>query len=175
MITNIGHSGFLGSYLSDRFNTWNTPARFEYSQDYWSWLASNYHCDYVLYCARACRKNTPRRDRDTLLLETEGITKALNAYPNAHFIYCSTKVVDNWTNDWERFITRSEIGDYIDKILAGKYRNKTIHLPEINQPLIGPKLNTEHLYYAKAKSIGETLVKSCAKNYTILRIWDITQ
>ena len=35
-----------------------------------------------------------------LLLETEGITKALNAYPNAHFIYCSTKVVDNWTNDW---------------------------------------------------------------------------
>ena len=175
MICNIGHSGFLGSYLSDRFKTSNFPLRFDYSQDYWDWIANKNKCDYVLYCARACRKDTPRRDRDTLLSETTGITKALKAFTDTHFIYCSTKVVNGWTSDWERFISRNEIGDYIDKILTGEYRNQTIHLPELNQPQVGPKLNTEHLYYAKAKSIGETLVKSCAKNYTILRIWDITQ
>ncbi|MFZ9047109.1 MAG: hypothetical protein ACO2ZZ_14745, partial [Cyclobacteriaceae bacterium] len=67
--------------------------------------------------------------------------------------------------------------DYFERALEGAFRNETIHLPEQNKNEIRHKnpLSQEHTLYASTKSIGELLVKSCAKDYTIFRIWDITQ
>lgn len=178
-IVTIGASGFLGSYLKDRFNTQGWPGRFEYSS---SWWANN--CDesvkFVFYCARACRKNHPRRDRETVELDTEGLLKALKTFPNAHFIYCSTKVVDGWVEEWQRPISRVIIGDYFQRVVEGELINSTIHLPEISSNQLAKfppqnKLSQEHTLYADTKLIGEILVKSCVKYYTIFRIWDITQ
>ena len=133
--------------------------------------------DTIFYCARACRKEHPRRDQQTVLLDTKGIVKTFHAFPNARVFYCSTKVVDGWTDDWERPISRKEIGDYFERALEGAFQNEIIHLPEQNKNEIRHKnpLSQEHTLYANTKSIGELLVKSCAKDYTIFRIWDITQ
>lgn len=181
-IVTIGQSGFLGSYLKDRFNTDGWPGRFEWNQRWWEWAARDYwaDCDTVFYCARACRKEAPRRDRETVLLETQGIIKTLSVFPNARIFYCSTKVVDGWTNDWDRPISRKLIGNYFERALEGEFLNQTIHLPEISEAQLRKfppreELSEEHTLYAQTKSIGETLVKSCAKDYTIFRIWDITQ
>jgi len=178
-IITIGQSGFLGSYLKDRFNTDGWPGRFEWNQRWWTW-AGNDAYDTVFYCARACRKDSPRRDRETVLLETQGIVKTLSAFPNARIFYCSTKVVDGWTNDWDRPISRELIGYYFKRALKGEFSKQTIHLPEISDAQLRKfppreELSTEHLHYARSKLIGENLVKSCAKDYTIFRIWDITQ
>ena len=176
-ILTIGHTGFLGSYLADRFNTQTWPCRFEWQGAWWKYTAADMEIDTIFYCARACRKEHPRRDQETVLLDTKGIVKTFHAFPNARVFYCSTKVVDGWTDDWERPISRKEIGDYFERALEGAFRNETIHLPEQNKNEIRHKnpLSQEHTLYANTKSIGELLVKSCAKDYTIFRIWDITQ
>ena len=179
-IITIGQSGFLGSYLRDRFNTQSWPGRFEWYEKWWKDAAKGMDIDTVFYCARACRKETPRRDRETVLLETQGVIKTLNSFPNAHLIYCSTKVVNGWTDDWKRSITRQKIGDYFERGLKGEFSNQIIHLPEISEAQLRKfppmeDLSIEHLHYARSKLIGEELVKSCAKDYTIFRIWDITQ
>ena len=176
-ILTIGHTGFLGSYLYNRFGTHAWPGRFEYNENWWSW-AGRHSYDYIFYCARACRKNHPRRDKNTLLLEIEGIQKTLKAFPDSHIIYCSSKVVNGWASAWKRDISLEEIGDYFESVINGKFLNETTHLPEasdnhLNLSLKPSVLSEELLLYAQAKSISETLVKSCAKDYTIFRIWDI--
>jgi nucleoside-diphosphate-sugar epimerase len=178
-IITIGHTGFLGSYLKDRFDTETWPGRFEWSSLWWSRAAEDYwaDCNTIFYCARTCRKESPRRDRETVMLDTQGIIKTLQSFPTARIIYCSTKVVDGWTDDWERPISRKEIGDYFERALVGDYKNQTIQIPEHMErttPIKKP-LSHEHTLYANTKSIGELLVKSCTKDYTIFRIWDIEQ
>jgi len=176
----IGQSGFLGSYLRERFDTQGWPGRFEWSEKWWKEAAKDLDIDTVFYCARSCREEIPRRDRETVLLDTQGVVKTLNAFPNAHFIYCSTKVVDGWTDNWVRPVSKEEIGDYFERALNNEFINQTIHLPEISEAQLRKfppteDLSIEHLHYARSKLIGEELVKSCAKDYTIFRIWDITQ
>ena len=105
--------------------------------------------------------------------------KTCHAFPNARIFYCSTKVVDGWTNNWIRPVTREEIGNYFERALNNEFANQTIHLPEISDERLWEfpleNLSVEHLHYARSKIIGENIVKSCAKDYTIFRIWDITQ
>ena len=179
-ILTIGHTGFLGSYLKERFNTQGWPGRFEWQGAWWKYAASDMNIDTIFYCARACRRDAPRRDRETVILDTKGIMKTCYAFPNTRIFYCSTKVVDGWTSDWERPVSREKIGDYFERALNGEFANQTIHLPEISEAQLRKfppreELSEEHLHYARSKSVGETLVKSCAKDYTIFRIWDITQ
>ena len=178
-ILTIGHRGFLGSYLHNRFNTLTWPGRFEWSGSWWKWAANTSNIDTIFYCARACRKQSPRRDRETVILDTKGIIKTCHAFPNARVFYCSTKVVDGWTNNWIRPVSREEIGNYFERALNNEFANQTIHLPEISDERLWEfpleNLSVEHLHYARSKIIGENIVKSCAKDYTIFRIWDITQ
>lgn len=179
-VLTIGHTGFLGTYLADRFQTQTWVYRFDELNDYlWQRLAPP-EIDTIFYCARACRKESPRRDRETVLLETKGITKTLYAFPKAKIIYCSSKVVDGWGKEWERSMSREKIGDYFEKTLSGNFSNEIVHLPEISNAQLRKfppreELTEDQIHYARSKLIGETLVKSCAKDYTIFRIWDITQ
>ena len=135
--------------------------------------------DLVFYVARACKKDLPRRrTADTLLNESRGITRALMAFPNAHFIYTSTKVVNGFTNDWVRTISLRDIGTHFEESMAGMYNNETHHLPTLSDRAVNrfpafDELSLDHQLYARAKEIGETLVRNCAKSHTIFRIWDI--
>ena len=36
-IVTVGHTGYLGSYLDDRFDTVCWPGRFEWSERWWKW------------------------------------------------------------------------------------------------------------------------------------------
>jgi len=175
-ILTIGDTGFLGSYLVDRFKTQVWGYRFGELNDY----AIPPSIDTVFYCARVCRKEPPRRDRETVLLETKGMVKILSTFSKSKIIYCSSKVVDGWGKEWERPVSREKIGDYFEKTLSGSFSNQIVHLPEISGPQLRkfpPRegLSEDQIHYARSKLIGETLVKSCTKDYTIFRIWDITQ
>ena len=177
-IVTVGHTGYLGSYLSDRFDTHRWPGRFEWGDSWWSWAGAKVDPKFVFYVARCCGKDSPRRTPDTLLLETQGITKAIKAFPDAHFIYTSTKVVNGFTDDWVRLISLRDIGTHFEEAMAGMYNNETHHLPTISDKAVNrfpafDSLSYEHQLYAHAKGIGETLVRHCAKSHTIFRIWDI--
>lgn len=177
-IVTIGHSGYLGSYLVDRFKTETWPGRFHWSEEWWKWAGNQLDPDVVFYVARACKKEPPRRTKYTLLLESRGITRALLAFPRAKFIYTSTKVVNGYTNDWVRPISLRDLGTHFEEALDGMYENDTLHLPILSDRAVNrfPALETlseEHQLYARAKEIGETLVRHCAKSHTIFRIWDI--
>ena len=70
----IGSSGYLGSYLTDRFKCITTAKRFQWSPDVWRYdLAHQY--DFVFLVARTCRKQHPRRDRLTMMDEVGGMIK----------------------------------------------------------------------------------------------------
>ena len=177
-IVTVGHTGYLGSYLSDRFDTHRWPGRFEWGDSWWSWAGAKVDPKFVFYVARCCGKDSPRRTPDTLLLETQGIVRAIKAFPNAHFIYTSTKVVNGFTDDWVRPISLRDIGTHFEEAMAGMYNNETHHLPTISDKAVNrfpafDSLSYEHQLYAHAKGIGETLVRHCAKSHTIFRIWDI--
>ena len=177
-IVTVGHTGYLGSYLADRFDTHCWPGRFEWGESWWKWAGSKVNPDVVFYVARACKKEPPRRTKDTLINESRGITRALMAFPNAHFIYTSTKVVNGYTDDWVRPISLRDIGTHFEEAIAGMYQNETHHLPTLSDRAVNrfpafDELSYDHQLYARAKEIGETLVRHCAKSHTIFRIWDI--
>jgi nucleoside-diphosphate-sugar epimerase len=177
-IVTVGHTGYLGSYLSDRFDTVIWPGRFNWSTSWWTWAGAKVDPDFVFYVARCCGKESPRRTPETLLLETQGIVKAIKAFPNAHFIYTSTKVVNGFTDDWVRTISLRDIGTHFEEAMSGMYQNETVHLPTLSDTAVNrfpafTSLSYEHQLYAHAKEIGETLVRNCAKSHTIFRIWDI--
>jgi nucleoside-diphosphate-sugar epimerase len=177
-IVTVGHTGYLGSYLSDRFDTVIWPGRLNWSTSWWTWAGAKVDPDFVFYVARCCGKESPRRTPETLLLETQGIVKAIKAFPNAHFIYTSTKVVNGFTDDWVRTISLRDIGTHFEEAMSGMYQNETIHLPTLSDTAVNrfpafTSLSYEHQLYAHAKEIGETLVRNCAKSHTIFRIWDI--
>lgn len=177
-IVTVGHTGYLGSYLADRFETHRWPGRFEWGDSWWTWAGSKVNPNFIFYVARCCSKEPPRRTKKTLLLETQGIVKAIKSFPNAHFIYTSTKVVNGFTDDWVRPISLRDIGTHFEEAMAGMYNNETHHLPIISDKAVNrfpafDSLSYEHQLYAHAKGIGETLVRNCTKSHTIFRIWDI--
>ena len=88
----LGASGYLGSYLTDRFKCITTAKRFQWSADVWRYdLAHQY--DFVFLLARTCRKQYPRRDRLTMMDEVGGVVKVLTAHPRSHIVFTSTKCV----------------------------------------------------------------------------------
>ena len=68
----------------------------------------------------------------------------------------------------------------VEVATRGHLRNRVVHLPtRINKGLdhmiIPEQVDTDDpmSIYAMTKICGEILVKSCCKDYTIFRIWDI--
>ena len=106
----LGATGYLGSYLTDRFKCITTAKRFQWSPDVWNYdLKQQY--DFVFMLARTCRKEYPRRDRLTMMDEVGGIVKVLTAHPRSHIVFTSTKCVYGIAHEEERPMTRQQIGD----------------------------------------------------------------
>jgi nucleoside-diphosphate-sugar epimerase len=171
----LGASGYLGSYLTDRFKCITTAKRFQWSADVWRYdLAHQY--DFVFLLARTCRKHYPRRDRLTMMDEVGGVVKVLTAHPRSHIVFTSTKCVYGVANEEERPMTREDIGDYFERVLNGEFINKTIDLPRRDDGMHVSLINAlsdHHRIYADTKICDELLIKNCAHRHTIMRIWDI--
>ena len=172
----IGASSFLGSRIVELYNPKICKLRFEDSEQAWiDYGVENADADAVILLSRACRKTTPRRDRDTMLNEISGITKILRAFSNTHFVFASTKVVYGLTDDSVKPTSRSSVIEQFSKSLAGELINTTVDFPEtsFNEKSLND-LELEHQIYAHTKLCAEHLIKYCAKTYTIFRLWDIT-
>ena len=91
----IGANSFLGSRIVELYNPKICNLRFEDSESDWIDYGKNADADTVILLSRACRKTAPRRDRHTMLNEVSGISKILNAFPDTHFIFASTKESPN--------------------------------------------------------------------------------
>jgi len=171
----LGASGFLGSYLTDRFKCITTAKRFQWSADVWKYDLTHQY-DFVFLLARTCRKQPPRRDRLTMMDEVGGIVKVLTAHPRSHIVFTSTKCVYGIANEEERPMTREDIGDYFERVLNGEFVNKTIDLPRRDDGMhvsLNNALSDHHRVYADTKICDELLIKNCAHQHTIMRIWDI--
>lgn len=171
----IGASGFLGSRINELYKPRICPMRFENSETDWkNYAEQNSDADSVILLSRACRKTEPRRDRETMLNEISGISKILKAFSDMHIVFTSTKVVYGLTDNDVRPISRDSVIEQISRSLSGQLINTTVDLPETafnERSLIDLKL--DHQIYAHTKICGESLIKYCAKTYTIFRIWDI--
>jgi nucleoside-diphosphate-sugar epimerase len=171
----IGHTGYLGSYITDVIDPIITDLRFESSYIDWSLLkASNPQIDTVIITARACSKTSPRRTADTMGLEIRGLTNILSTFRDCHIIYTSSKAVYSIDNKQNKPISRRTITDYIINSINRTRINNTIVLPVHEPDLIFDKdLTEEYNIYANTKKCAEILIKRFAHTYTILRIWDI--
>lgn len=172
----IGANSFLGSRIVELHNPRICELRFENSaQDWLNYGNKNKDAHSVILLSRSCRKSAPRRDRNTMLNEVSGISKILQAFPAAHFIFASTKVVYGLTDDSIHPTSKDSIIKQFSKSMHGQYINTTVDFPEIsfNEKSLND-LELEHQIYAHTKLCGEKLIKCCAKTYTIFRLWDIT-
>jgi nucleoside-diphosphate-sugar epimerase len=172
----IGANSFLGSRIAELYNPRICELRFEDSEHDWiDYGKKNADADAVILLSRACRKTSPRRDRETMLNEVSGISKILRAFPNTHFVFASTKVVYGLTDDSIQPTSRDSIIEQLSKSLSGQFINTTVDFPEtsFNEKSLND-LELEHQIYAHTKLCAEHLIKYCAKTYTIFRLWDIT-
>ena len=171
----LGASGYLGSYLTDRFKCITTAKRFQWSADVWKYDLAD-HYNFVFLLARTCRKQHPRRDKLTMMDEVGGIVKVLTAHPRSHIVFTSSKCEYGIANEEERPMTREDIGDYFERVLNGEFVNKTIDLPRRDDGMHVSLINAlsdHHRIYADTKICDELLIKNCAHRHTIMRIWDI--
>lgn len=171
----IGANSFLGSRIVELYNPKICNLRFEDSDSDWIDYGKNADADTVILLSRACRKTAPRRDRHTMLNEVSGISKILNAFPDTHFVFASTKVVYGLTDDSIHYTSRDSIIEQFSKSISGQLINTIVDFPEIsfNEKSLND-LELEHQIYAHTKLCVEHLIKYCAKTYTIFRLWDIT-
>ena len=164
----IGATGFLGSYLAKNYDVEIATTRFEDPKSDWEQYKD---IDTVWLVARACRKQSPRRDRQTKELEVKGIANIAQTFKNCHIHYTSTKCVYGLTDNDIKTIDRSQIGFYMCNNLNGIH-----NLPFSNYDKINLKpLGVEHKIYAKTKLACEQIIMTTAKNWSIWRIWDIVQ
>lgn len=171
----IGATGFLGSRIAEKHNSIICPLRFEDSALQWQEFANkNPNAKNIILLGRSCRKTSPRRDRHTMLNEVSGVSKILAAFPDTHIIFASTKVVYGLTDNSVNEISRDEVIGYILKSLSGQFINTTVDLPLtlFNKASLDT-LGLEHQIYAHTKLCDESLIRYCAKSFTIFRIWDI--
>lgn len=172
----IGASSFLGKRITELYTPRICELRFENSEQSWiDYGEKNADIDAVILLSRACRKTSPRRDRETMLNEVSGVSKILRAFPNTHFVFASTKVVYGLVNDNIQPTSRDSIIEQLSKSVSGHSINITVDFPETS--FDEKSLNTlglEHQIYAHTKLCAEHLIKYCAKTYTIFRLWDIT-
>ena len=175
----IGASGFLGSYAKDRLDAVALKGRFGWSKRYWQEVAERYdHLDTIVILARACREYEPRRDIFTITKEVAGLAKILRAFHNRRIIYASSKAVHVGSQTDIAPIAREDITKMIEVAARGHLRNRIVNLPTYTrkETLIIPEVAAETPYniYAATKVCGESMVR-CCKDYTIFRIWDITE
>lgn len=176
----IGATSFLGSYAVGRLDAVAIQGRFEDSLDTWQHIADTYHyLSTIIILARACRKIDPRRDADTMTTEVAGLAKIISVFNKKRIIYASSKSIDLYERNIFRPISREDITKQLEVASCGHLKNKIINLPNYRSipKLIIPNTETTDpdSVYAMTKICGEVLVKSCCRDYTILRIWDITQ
>jgi nucleoside-diphosphate-sugar epimerase len=165
----IGATSFLGSYATDRLDAVSIKTRFENSLETWQEVADRYsYLSTIIILARACRET-----------KVSGLAKIVSVFNNKRIIYTSSKSIDPYERDIYSPVSREDITKLLEVAANGHLRNKTINLPNYRSI---PKLtipNTETTdpdsVYAMTKICGEVLVKSCCRDYTIFRIWDITQ
>jgi nucleoside-diphosphate-sugar epimerase len=164
----IGATGFLGSYLAEHYDVEIATTRFEDPKE--DWLQYK-NIDTVWLVARACRKESPRRDRKTKELEIKGIANIAQTFSDCHFHYTSTKCVYGLTDNDIREIDRSRIGFYMCNNLNGTHN---LPFTTINKINLNP-LGEEHKIYAKTKLACEEIIRTTVKSCSIWRIWDIVQ
>ena len=162
----VGATGYLGSYLC-QFDPVIATTRFEDHEQDWQQYKN---IDRVWLVARACRKTEPRRDMDTFLLETQGVANICRAFPNAHIVYTSTKVVYGLTDDSIMGVSRATIAEHMLNPRGGTYDLPARWFQEKSIE----RLATHHQWYAETKLVCEGLVRS-RPMHTILRIWDIVK
>ena len=167
----IGATGFLGQHLASTYSPEIAQHRFENSEK--DWKDSYDHVDTIWLVARCCRKLQPRRDYHTFQKEVSGISKICRAFPHAHIVFTSTKVVYGLTDDHVRPVSRKALGKYF--VDSQTYKNQIINVPfSSNAYDINLKnLNHDHRWYAMTKLACEQIITQ--QTYTILRIWDIQQ
>jgi nucleoside-diphosphate-sugar epimerase len=172
----IGASSFLGSRIVELYDPRICNLRFEDNEQNWiNYGKENADADAVILLSRACRKTSPRRDRETMLNEVSGVSKILRAFPDTHFVFASTKVVYGLTDNSVQLTSRDSIIEKFTSSIKGELINTVTDFPEImfiEQSLYD--LELEHQIYAHTKLCVEHLIKYCAKTYTIFRLWDIT-
>ena len=177
----IGASSFLGQYMTDYLDGYALPGRFGWHERRWVELAANYkHLDTIIILSRACRKKEPRRDERTMTKEVCGLAKLLHAFCDKRIIYTSSRVVNLAHRYRTAEVSRHDVSLMVEVATRGHLRNRVVHLPtQINKGLdhmiIPEQVDTDDpmSIYAMTKICGEILVKSCCKDYTIFRIWDI--
>ena len=165
----IGATGYLGQHLKDAYKPVTARHRFEHRVA--DWINSYEEVDTIWLVARACRKQQPRRDYITFSKEVAGVATICRAFPNAHIVYTSTKVVYGITDNEIKPVSRQDIGKYF--VNANDYKNQVIDVP------FGPNvqdvditsLSEHHQWYAMTKLACEQIVRQ--QTHTILRIWDI--
>lgn len=176
----IGATSFLGSYARDRLDAVAIQGRFEDSLETWQDISIRFqHLETIIILARTCRKTNPRRDVETMTNEVSGLAKIVSVFHNKRIIYASSKSVDPVEREVYNPICREDITKVLEVAANGHLRNMLINLPNDRsiQTLTIPDIETSDSdsVYAMTKICGEVLVKSCCRDYTILRIWDITQ
>ena len=176
----IGATSFLGSYAVDRLDAISINGRFEDSLETWQDLADAYnYLTTIIILARACRKTDPRRDAETMTTEVGGLAKIISVFNKKRIIYASSKSIDPYERNVYSPISREDITKLLEAASNGHLKNKILNLPNYRSipKLIIPNTGTtdHNSVYAMTKICGEVLVKSCCRDYTILRIWDITQ
>lgn len=165
----VGATGFLGQHLKEQYNPVCSTLRF--STHWKEWQTSYPEIETVWLVARSCRKQSPRRDWRTIAEETSGVATICTAFPKAHIVYTSTKVVYGITDNIVKAITRQEIGKHFVQAKENFY-NRTVDLPLGKQEDVNTdNLQTEHQIYAHTKLCGEHIVRK--QPHTIFRIWDI--
>jgi len=161
----IGATGHLGQHLADTYKPTIATTRFEDPANEWQQYKN---IDTVWLVARACRKQSPRRDALTKQRELHGIRNIVEAFRHCRILFTSTKCVYGLTDDDVRPVSAYHIGNLFMQPLTGVWNvphteHKTVDLSP---------LGTEHRIYAETKLAGEALVATAPK-HTIYRIWDI--
>ena len=176
----IGATSFLGSYARDRLDAIAIQGRFEDSLETWQEISiSSCILKPSLFLLVLAEIQDPRRDAETMTTEVGGLAKIISVFNKKRIIYASSKSIDPYERNIFSPISREDITKLLEVASNGHLRNMLINLPNYRSipKLIIPNTETTDpdSVYAMTKICGEVLVKSCCRDYTILRIWDITQ
>ena len=178
MIGIIGSTSYLGQHLVNQLDGYSLDGRFEWSLDDWKKLARTYsYLRSIVVLSRACRKQEPRRDVDTMTSEVKGLANIVSAFHDRRIIYTSTKAIWKKEQRSPGRVDREDIGLMIDIASRGHLRNKIINIPTNKD---GGRVYADEFdgekpidIYGATKICGELLIRNCCKDYTIFRIWDI--
>ena len=163
----IGATGLLGSHLAKTYKPTIATTRFEDPVVEWQQYKN---IDTVWLVARACRKQSPRRDALTKQRELHGIRNIVETFRDCCILFTSTKCVYGLTDNDIRPVSVHHIGNLFMHASTGIQNvPHTAHNTVDFSPL-----GVEHRIYAETKLAGEAIV-STAPKHSIYRIWDIVE